>query len=601
MNALALRAALAVAAVYGYFLIFAQFAFVELLRAAGIGADLEKVVLGAMAVAGIASGFLTAWIGVSPVRVRMALGVGMLAACLASLASGTAGFIAVAIMTGAALGVATVGLSAMLPAWCGLAWVGFGTGLGYAVCNLPQVFLQNPAAQAWIAAGLALLGVIALPRKMEWKHTVETKVFPLWGAVALFTALVWMDSAAFFIIQHAGDLKSDTWGEAFLWRNAVVHLAIACGSGLWLSRGGAKILPVTSWIILAVAALMVNDESTRSITGWFYPVGVSIYSTALVAWPGWFSGANDVKHAAWRAAWLFAIAGWFGSANGIGMAQTLERVPWVFIATAGVLVVTVMILTNQGHWRMVFAMVVVMIAGWMGGKGNHKSSVASAAERGRQVYISEGCIHCHSQYVRPESPDEQIWGPSRKIEEVLKGQPVLIGNRRQGPDLTNVGARRSEAWLKQHFIGPRLLVPDSTMPSYAHLFKDGRGEDLVRYLKLSGVSATADVMARGAAWKPAGAVDGENGEVLFATHCAACHGAGGYGNGPLAGLFMRPPANLVKGPFIWTTAGPDQPLRTARVIKFGIIATDMPGHEVLTDAQVSALVAEVLRLRSDMP
>jgi len=600
VNRIALRAALAVAAVYGYFLIFAQFSFVELLRAAGIGVDLEKAVLGAMAAAGIAGGFLTAWRGVSPVRVRVALGVAALATALAPLVSGTAGFIAIALVTGAALGVATVGLSALLPAWCGVAWVGVGTGLGYAFCNVPAVFLQTPPGQAWIGAGLAVAGVVAMPTETRWKFSGGTKVFPFWSAVVLFTALVWMDSAAFFIIQHAGDLKSGTWGESLLWRNAAVHLALACVAGCWLARGGAKYLPATAWVLIAVAALMVNDGSTRPIAGWFYPAGVSLYSAALVAWPGWFAGANGVKPAAWRAAWLFAIAGWFGSANGIGMVETLERVPPVFVAGAGVLVAAVMILSNLGRWRVVFAVVAVVLAGWMGGKGS-EPLLSSAAERGRQIYVSEGCIHCHSQYVRPGSADEQIWGPARKMEEVLKDEPVLIGNRRQGPDLTNVGARRSEAWLRAHFIDPRAMVPGSPMPSYAHLFEDGRGDDLVRYLKESGVGATANVMARAAEWKPvpSSVQDARaSGKALFATCCAACHGAEGYGDGLLAGLFIRPPANLVQGPFIWTAAGSEQELRVARAIKFGIVGTDMPGHEVLTDAQVNALVKEVLKLRT---
>jgi cytochrome c oxidase cbb3-type subunit 2 len=187
------------------------------------------------------------------------------------------------------------------------------------------------------------------------------------------------------------------------------------------------------------------------------------------------------------------------------------------------------------------------------------------------------------------------------LEEVINEQPVLIGNRRQGPDLANVGARRSEAWLKAHFINPRALVPDSPMPSYAHLFEDGGGDDLVRYLKESGVKATGDIMARAAAWKPtqgSGQDVRATGKALFSTHCAACHGTEGYGDGSLAGHFMRSPANLVKGPFIWTAPGQDLELRVARAVKFGITGTDMPGHEVLTDADVNALVNEVLKLRT---
>jgi cytochrome c oxidase cbb3-type subunit 2 len=591
---MAWRAAATVAAVYGYFLIFAQFSFVELLREAGVDGRMEKTMLGAMAAAGIASGFLTAWRGVSPVHVRIALMVAAVAAAAAPMVSGMPGLMAVALLTGAALGVATISLSALLPAWCGVAWVGLGTGIGYAACNLPAVFLQTPSVQAWVGAGFALAGAAALPSSAVWQREEKTKTFPLWAAVAMFTALVWMDSAAFFIIQHAGDLKSATWGSALLWRNAAVHLAFALAAGWWLKRGG-KSLPAAAWVLLAVAALMVNHESTRSIAGWFYPAGVSLYSTALVAWPGWFAGANGVKPAAWRAAWLFAIAGWFGSANGIGMAQTLERVPPLFVAGAGAVVLAVMLFSDLKRWRVGVAVAFVMFAGWMGGS---VPSVSSAEERGRRVYVSEGCIHCHSQYVRPGTLDQEIWGPVRGVEEVLKGQPVLIGNRRQGPDLTNVGARRSEAWLKQYFIDPRAFAPDSPMPSYAHLFEDGRGDDLVRYLKLSGVSGTADVMARAAAWKPAGSGISNEGPALFSRHCAVCHGADGHGDGPMAGKFQRPPANLVKGPLVWTTPGADLELRIARAIKFGITGSDMPGHETFTDDQVNALVDEVMKLRN---
>jgi cytochrome c oxidase cbb3-type subunit 2 len=514
------------------------------------------------------------------------------------MVSGTAAFVGVALATGVCLGVATVGLSALLPAWCGVAWVGLGTGLGYAMCNVPAVFTQSPAAQAWIGAGFAIAGSIVLPSTVAWpEKTAGAKVFPMWGAVVMFTALVWMDSAAFFIIQHSADLKSETWGAPMLWRNSLLHLVMACVAGIWLARGGARFLPFTAWLVLAVAALTVNADDTRGIAGWFYPTGVSLYSAALVAWPGWFSGANDTRTAAWRAACLFAIAGWFGSANGIGMAETLERVPPAFVAGAGVLVLAVMLVTNRGQWRAALAVAVVLMACAFGSIGSGPA-LSSAAERGRQVYVSEGCIHCHSQYVRPGTADEKIWGPPRDLKSVLQGEPVLIGNRRQGPDLTYIGSRRSEAWLREHFIDPRALVPDSPMPSYAHLFNDGRGGDLVTYLKQSGVGATAEVMARAAAWKP-GVASGDDGRALFASHCAVCHGDGGHGNGPLSGKFLRPPANLVKGSFLWTTPGGELETRIARVIKFGITGTDMPGHEVMTDAQVNALVEHVLNLRAD--
>jgi cytochrome c oxidase cbb3-type subunit 2 len=587
------RASATVAAVYGFFLLFAQFAFVELIRAAGRGHVEEKILLGSMALAGVVAGFFTAWRGARPVVIRLALGVAAMSSALAPIWGNMPGAFVVAALTGSALGVSTVALAALLPGWCGLPWVGLGTGIGYAVCNLPFIFQQSPSHQSWIAAGLAITGALLVPGSVSWERQEEKRTglyFP--AAVLLFTALVWMDSAAFFIIQHDADLKSGTWGTGHLWRNAAIHLIFAVISGLWLQRGARRLVPLAAWVILAAASLWVNAASTRDIAGLLYPAGVSLYSVALVAWPGWFSGAADPESAAWRAAWLFAIAGWFGSANGIGMAQTLQRVPTGFVVMAGIVILAALIRFNRSHLRPALAVAAVTTCSLLAAKQSG-SSQASAAERGRIVYQSEGCIHCHSRYTRPGSPDESTWGPAPDPKVVLAEQPVLIGNRRQGPDLTNIGARRSEAWLKAHFLNPRALYPGSVMPSYAHLFEDDRGNDLVRFLKESGIESTADLMNRQAHWRPGGPTTGQNAEALFSRHCSACHGIEGTGNGPLANQFLMRPANLRDGPFLRTQSADNPETAIARVIKFGVIGSDMPGHEMLTDGEILAL-AEML-------
>ena len=116
-----------------------------------------------------------------------------------------------------------------------------------------------------------------------------------------------------------------------------------------------------------------------------------------------------------------------------------------------------------------------------------KSEAVDGIALGRSVYIAEGCIHCHSQYVRPEGVgrDTEFWGPPTRPEDALAQRPVLIGNRRQGPDLANVGLRRQRDWNRLHLINPGLIVPGSRMPSFAHLFEPGqeeRGEALLDYL-----------------------------------------------------------------------------------------------------------------------
>jgi hypothetical protein len=70
------------------------------------------------------------------------------------------------------------------------------------------------------------------------------------------------------------------------------------------------------------------------------------------------------------------------------------------------------------------------------------------------------------------------------------------------------------------------------------------------------------------------------------------------GDGLLASRFQKPPANLVEGPFIWSAAQDHQDEKLAKIIKFGIPGTDMPGHETLSDQDIASLRAYLLNLRA---
>jgi cytochrome c oxidase cbb3-type subunit 2 len=503
----------------------------------------------------------------------------------------------ISLLTGAAIGTMTVALATLLPRWCGIGWVGLGTGLGYALCNLPPVFLATPARQAGIGAAFALIGALLVPRKagVPARPNAAPRGHDLIAVVAAFTALVWLDSAAFFIIQHTRDLKSATWGEPLLWRNAAVHLAVAIAAGLLLRRHFGAVL-AAAWVILAVAALAVNHADTRGLAGGWYPAGVSLYSTALVAWPGFFSPNPDPKVIARRAAWLFAVAGWFGSANGIGMVQSLHHVPVAFIVGAGGVLAGALYF---GRRRWPAAVALGSVVALAAATPAATRPAATAVERGRAVYLAEGCIHCHSRFVRPGSPDVALWGPASDPAAVLAEKPVLIGNRRHGPDLANVGARRSEAWLKLHFLAPRDFAPDSPMPSYTYLFEDSRGDDLIAFLRDVPAEPHQARAAAAFSWTPLPTAAIPDGAPLYHRHCAVCHGPVGHGDGKLAPLLAKPPAHLDLGPFIWTPSGPDLENRVARVVRHGIPGTDMPGHETLGDAEVIALARYVRYLRGD--
>lgn len=129
----------------------------------------------------------------------------------------------------------------------------------------------------------------------------------------------------------------------------------------------------------------------------------------------------------------------------------------------------------------------ILGVGILAGLGSRMSentlASASSVELGKAVYVKEGCVHCHSQYVRPLSLDTKRYGPVSDLPDG-GGEAVLIGNRRQGPDLSNVALRRPRTWNRVHLIDPLSISPNSRMPSYAHLF-DGdakEGEVLLDYL-----------------------------------------------------------------------------------------------------------------------
>ncbi|MFM1850234.1 MAG: cytochrome-c oxidase, cbb3-type subunit [Pseudomonadota bacterium] len=88
---------------------------------------------------------------------------------------------------------------------------------------------------------------------------------------------------------------------------------------------------------------------------------------------------------------------------------------------------------------------------------------------GRDLYIREGCVGCHSQMIRPFRAETERYGHYSVAGESVYDRPFLWGSKRTGPDLARVGARYSDEWHRVHLINPRDVVPESVMPSYPWL------------------------------------------------------------------------------------------------------------------------------------
>lgn len=342
-----------VACTYAYFLLFAQFAFLRVAQypyqpAAGVSGPLPLPLVGLQGAGGLL-GAILAMFFLRPDRARWLLAgsfaLGCAATLLALLADSAVAFSWAAFATGLSIGLATVVVATCLRSLAGrhLGLVaGFGTGLAYAVCSFPPLFEASPQVQSLVSGAIALLGAagaVGLPAagiSAPFPTDDKVRVIP-WFAV--FAALVALDSAAFFIIQHAPALKEAAWsGEPRQFGVAFVHFAGAIVAGLLLDAGRLRLVAAVALAALATACvLMLRPAGWHSL---LYATGVSLYSAALVFVPASLGNSRF-------AALFYIVCGWIGSGIGIGLAQDRAAIPPTLVAACGALAVAGLLLPRK--------------------------------------------------------------------------------------------------------------------------------------------------------------------------------------------------------------------------------------------------------------
>lgn len=284
-----------------------------------------------------------------------------------------------------------------------------------------------------------------------------------------------------------------------------------------------------------------------------------------------------------------------------------------------------------GTVLVVFVVLTLIIAVWPAWWVQTNNQPLPASEpmtererRGLQVYVSEGCVYCHTQQVRPLPQDTSRYGrPSApgdyaRLEPtgLWRQTPSVLGTERTGPDLSNIGERQPGAtWHHIHLYQPRALVEGSVMPAYPWLYQvearpdsgdtvvpvpdehgpDGgavvateRAEALVAYLQslqqppLPNRGTTTSAEAETAR-------DGPSGSQVYQSRCASCH---------------QPDGSGVQGAYPPLTGDPvvtaENPTRHIEVVLYGLegkmidgvsYPAAMPGWgDRLSDEAVAAVV-----------
>ncbi|MGA8854555.1 MAG: cytochrome-c oxidase, cbb3-type subunit I [Christiangramia sp.] len=123
---------------------------------------------------------------------------------------------------------------------------------------------------------------------------------------------------------------------------------------------------------------------------------------------------------------------------------------------------------------------------------------------GRDIYIREGCVSCHSQMVRPFRSEVERYGEYSKAGEYRYDFPFLWGSKRTGPDLHRVGQKYSDNWHLNHMYDPQSTSSGSIMPSYKWLVQDeldkSDTEDKMRAMQTLGVPYTDEEIEKAQQW-----------------------------------------------------------------------------------------------------
>ncbi|PYL47726.1 MAG: hypothetical protein DMF40_07330, partial [Verrucomicrobia bacterium] len=171
------------------------------------------------------------------------------------------------------------------------------------------------------------------------------------------------------------------------------------------------------------------------------------------------------------------------------------------------------------------------------------------AERGKRVYVADGCFYCHSQQIRADYAAADVdlqrwaapsprprWGDRRSApRDYIFDRPAMIGRVRLGPDLANIGkaapAEEEAApaqptpWWKSP-AGERCVSPRESFAAGRKCSRTTGGKAAHATVARSGLAASATSSGRIAWWKSRAGECVVTPRECFTTGCKCSRTAG---------------------------------------------------------------------------
>lgn len=401
-----------------------------------------------------------------------------------------------------------------------------------------------------------------------WPGRIEslTRQPVAWGIFWGWNCAVAVPTA---VAALAGILPHSPWLEMYTQRSAI-HGAIAGMFAFFVWQRSAETARLTG------RSGAISSVTSTILIFAYLAISIAENNTELPSHEPLRMGARALEGlAAYRNYWIVALMGSLviaivcglmarrslrGSVSGVADVPLMSRRTRLTLAALGLLMTAL--------WP--FAI-------WMDARSKEPLPIPETAseQRGRDVYIREGCSNCHN-----------------------------AERKNIGPDLSREHGVRTTEWHYAHLFLPRLVTPTSPMPSYSHLFSVGpdtptqEGRDLVAYVESFGrakelsESVGAAELAHPARARrsnelppPTKYVGTADPKETFTKHCVGCHGAKGAGDGVASSLLRPRPANLAAHRY-----SDDQ---IARALWNGVAGTSMPAWRDMSSERIASVVKYV--------